>query len=188
MATATVFAAAARARACRCNAPFSSRAAAQLEQPDQRLGVLRLVEDRVELGERPDLDVDALVLVDLGARRRRERPVARKTWQTSSVKPGEVKNVCRCSQLGGGLADLLGELALGGLQRRLALDVELAGRDLEQVGGADRLARLAHEPERLAVVDDDADRAGVADDLARRPPRRPRGGSVSSRTVKILPS
>ena len=26
-----------------------------------------------------------------------DSPVARKTWQTSSVKPGEVKNVCRCS-------------------------------------------------------------------------------------------
>ncbi len=67
-----------------------------------------------------------------------------------------------------GLADLLDQLALGGLQRLLALDVELAGRELEQVGHADRLARLAHEPDRLAVVGDDADRALVADDLARR--------------------
>src|SRR5439155_17840684 len=30
----------------------------------------------------------------------------------------------------------------------------------------DRLARLAHEPERLAVVDDDAYRPGMPDDLA----------------------
>jgi hypothetical protein len=45
----------------------------------------------------------------------------------------------------GGLADLLGELALAGLERRLAL-VELARRDLEHVRIADRRARLAHEP------------------------------------------
>src|SRR4051794_10183694 len=40
--------------------------AAQLEQADQRLGVARLVDQRVELGQRAGLDVDALVLVRLG--------------------------------------------------------------------------------------------------------------------------
>ena len=69
---------------------------------------------------------------------------------------------------GGLLADLLGELALGGLQRVLALLVELAGRDLEQVGDADGLARLADEPELVAVEHDDADGAGVVDELADR--------------------
>ena len=65
------------------------------------------------------------------------------------------------------LADLLGELALGGLQRVLALVVELAGRDLEQVRDADGLAGLADEPELVVVVeDDDADGARVADELA----------------------
>ena len=44
--------------------------------------------------------------------------------------------------------------------------VELAGGDLEQVGDADRLARLAHEPQLVAVEHDDADRAGVGDELA----------------------
>ena len=65
--------------------------------------------------------------------------------------------------MGGLLADLLGELAAGGLERVLAFDVELAGGDLEQVGHADRLARLADEPQLVVVVeDDDADRARVA--------------------------
>ena len=55
----------------------------------------------------------------------------------------------------GGLADLLGELALAALERRLPLLVELAGGQLEQVGIAGRLARLADEPDVLAVVRDD---------------------------------
>ncbi len=61
--------------------------------------------------------------------------------------------------LGGLLADLLGELALGGLERVLAGLVELAGDDLEQVGDVHGLARLAYEPQGLAVEHDDADRA-----------------------------
>ena len=68
--------------------------------------------------------------------------------------------------LGGLLADLLGELALRGLQRVLALLVELAGRDLEQVGDADGLARLADQPQPVAVEHDDADGAGMVDELA----------------------
>ena len=67
----------------------------------------------------------------------------------------------------GGLADLLGQLALRALERALALLVELAGGQLEQVGVADRLARLAHEPDVLAVVGDDRHRAGMRDPLAR---------------------
>ena len=67
----------------------------------------------------------------------------------------------------GGLADLLGELALARSRAGLPLLVELAGRHLEQVGLADRLARLADEPDVLAVVGDDR--------------RRRRGGATHSR-------
>ena len=66
----------------------------------------------------------------------------------------------------GALADLLGQFALRGLERRLALHVEPARRDLEEVRIADDLARLTHEEEVAAVVGDDADRTLVADDLA----------------------
>src|SRR3954447_13122831 len=138
---------------------------AQLEQPDQRLGVARLVDERVELGQRPHLDVDALVLVRLGLRIGEIRGEVDVTLLVREagrgVEGGEVL------PLRGGLADLLGELALGGVERRLALDVELARRQLEQVGGADRLARLADEVDALAVVGHDADRALVPHDLAR---------------------
>ena len=59
------------------------------------------------------------------------------------------------SQLARAAADLLGQLALRGLQRLLAVDVQAPGRDLQQVRLADRLARLAHEPHVLVVVGDD---------------------------------
>ena len=62
--------------------------------------------------------------------------------------------------------DLLFELALGGLQRRLLVDVELSGRQLEQVVDPDRFAPLANHEEALLVVGDDRDRSGVRDDLA----------------------
>jgi hypothetical protein len=65
----------------------------------------------------------------------------------------------------GGLADLLGQLALRGGQGALPLLVELAGGDLERPL-ADGLARLAHEPHVLVVVGDDPHGAHVADDLA----------------------
>ena len=65
------------------------------------------------------------------------------------------------------LADLLRQLALGRLQRALALLVELAGGDLQQIRRADRLARLAHEPEVVLLVErDDPDGARVHDDVA----------------------
>src|SRR3954465_4737617 len=128
----------------RCGAPAGAMARsdppAQLEQPDQRLGVARLVDERVELGQRARLDVDALVLVRLGLRVREVRgevDVALLIREARrGVEGGEVLPLRR------GLADLLRELALGGVERRLALDVELARRQLEQVGGADGLARL----------------------------------------------
>src|SRR3954454_1965822 len=143
-----------------------SESAPQLEQPDQRLRIGHLVDDRVELGERADLDVDPLVL--LGLRRRVRQPGGEVDVAdlVGEARRGEER--VQVLPLRGGLADLLRELPLGGRQRLLALDVELAGRQLEQAGLADRLARLAHEPERLAVVADHPDRALVADDLARR--------------------
>ena len=67
----------------------------------------------------------------------------------------------------GRLADLLGQLAPGAVQRRLALLVELAGGELEQVGVAGGLTRLADEPDVLVVVRDHRHRAGVRDPLAR---------------------
>src|SRR3954447_23495410 len=145
--------------------PRSGQPAAQLEQADQRLGVARLVDERVELGQRPRLDVDALVLLrrglcagELGG----EVDVTLLVREAGRrVEGREVLPLRR------GLADLLGELALRGVERRLALDVELARRQLEQVGRADRLARLAHEVDALAVVRHDPDRALVAHDLAR---------------------
>ena len=60
------------------------------------------------------------------------------------------------------LADLLGELAVAAVQRRLALLVELAGGQLEQVGLASRFARLPDEPHALVVMGDDPDRPRVA--------------------------
>ena len=64
------------------------------------------------------------------------------------------------------LADLLGELALGGLERALALLVELAGRQLQQGRLVDGLARLADQQQALAVVGHDRDGARVRDHLA----------------------
>src|SRR5581483_6596933 len=63
---------------------------------------------------------------------------------------------------------LLGELALRAGEPRLALHVELPGRELEQRVGAHRLPRLAHEVEPLSVVGDDRDRARMPDDLPGR--------------------
>src|SRR5215210_6734977 len=146
------------------------RSAAQLRlqarEADDRLGVRRLRDQRLEVGQRPRLDVDPLVLVDLGllvgvGDSRRQEEVDLLVGEAGRG----VEGAQRLPVLGL-LADLLGQLALGGLQRLLALLVELAGRYLEQVRRADRLPRLAHEPQLLAVQHDDPDGAGVDDDLA----------------------
>src|SRR3954465_4339000 len=107
----------------RCGAPAGAMARsdppAQLEQPDERLGVARLVDERVELGERACLDVDALVLVRLGLRVGEaggEVDVALLVGEAGRRVEGR-----HVLPLGGGLADLLGELALGGVERGLAL-------------------------------------------------------------------
>src|SRR5689334_5689535 len=56
-----------RRRASGAGADGAGEALAELEQRYERLGVGGVGEDRVELGDRPDLDVDALVLLDRGA-------------------------------------------------------------------------------------------------------------------------
>ena len=163
----------------RRGAPFratrrSARAAAELEQPDQRLRVAHLVDQRVELGERARLDVDALVLVRLGLGVRQpggEVDVALLVGEAGrGVEGVQVLPVL------GRLADLLGELPLGGLQRLLALDVELAGGQLEQVGRADRLARLAGRGRSARRRGRPRRRRPGGGRCRASPPRRPRGG------------
>ena len=89
-----------------------------------------------------------------------------KRWHSSSVKPGRGVEARQVLPGAGALADLLGELALGRVERALPLLVELAGRQLEQRLLVHGLARLADQVERLAVVRHDADGARMLDDLA----------------------
>src|SRR5215210_5399616 len=103
--------------------------AAQEQQADQGLRVAALVDDGVELLERPRLDRDPLAH-DLLARRvgeaRREVDVALLVGEPCGGEVGrEVLPVL------GRLADLLGELPAAALERALPLLVELAGRELE---------------------------------------------------------
>ena len=88
----------------------------------------------------------------------------------------------------GRLADLLGELALGGLERLLALDVELAGGDLEQVrarrspraaGGRGRGRSSSWATTPTAPLWRTISRSASSPSSWRK---------VSSATVKILPS
>ena len=135
-------------------------------QADDRLRVARLGDQRVELGERADVDVDPLVLrhlralADVGDAGREEEVDLLVGEAGRGVEPAERLPVGRL------LADLLGELALGGRERVLPLLVELAGGDLQQVRETDGLARLADEPQLVAVEHHDPDGAGVRDDLA----------------------
>src|SRR5215203_5080697 len=140
------------------------QAVAQLEQRDQRLGVLRLGDDRVDVRRGADLYVDPLVLggggplVDVGDAGRQVQE------DLLAGEPGRRVERPELPPVLGALADLLRELALGRLERALAMLVELAGRDLEQVGLAHGLARLADEPQPVAVEHDDAHGAGMVDD------------------------
>ena len=158
--------AAAGAAPARCKRAVSRGRPAQLEQPDQRLRVAHLVDQPVERGERAADDLDA-------------RGVGRRRTIGHVLEPGREVDVdllvaearrheaaVQVLPARGALADLLRQLALRALQRRLAGLVELARRDLEQVRDADRLARLAHEPDLVGLDRHDADRARVVDDLA----------------------
>src|SRR5919197_2122550 len=136
----------------------------QPQQPDQRLGVARGGDRPVEVAQRPADDLDALVVLGLGV-------LVAQAGRQEDVH-GFVHHADRRDGLGdrlpvlGRLADLLGQLALGRIERRLALDVEAAGGALGEIGIVDDLARLAHEEEVRAVVRDHADRPLVANDLA----------------------
>ena len=93
-----------------------------------------------------------------------ERSVARKAWISSLVKPGARVEARQVLPLGGGLADLLAQLPLCGVEH--LSPVQLAGRQLEQALLPDHLARLAHEPDAVAVERQHHRGAGVLDHLA----------------------
>ena len=162
----------------RCKAAFSSPRAGRgaRQQRDQRLGVLRLGDHRVELRQRADSTSMRSSSSHLGALVDVREPGGEEEVDLLVGEAGRgVEGAERLPVLGL-LADLLGQLALGGLQRRLALDVELAGRDLQQVGDAGRLARLADEPQRARRrARRSRPRPGGRRSRGRRP-RRPRGG------------
>src|SRR3954447_17928703 len=125
---------------------------AQLEEADQRLCVLAGVDGAVEVVERPRHELDALVLLDgraLDVRQARGQVDMHLLVREAGGAPVGLE----VDPVRGRLADLLGELAPGGVERRLALLVEPAGRDLEEPERAYGLARLADEVELLAVVD-----------------------------------
>jgi hypothetical protein len=125
-----------------------------------------LLQYGAHLHGRSALDVDALVLLDLGTLC--DVRDAGGEEQVDLLARETRRREERSERLPvlGLLADLLGELALGRVQRVLALLVELAGGDLEQVRCAHGLARLAHQPQCFTVNDHDAHGAGVIDDLA----------------------
>ena len=170
--------AAARAPPAGATQLFSApRRCLQPREPDDRLRVGALGDQRLEVRQRADLDVDALVLVHLGALVDVGDAGGEEQVHDLVGEAGRRVEEPERLPLGGLLADLLGELALGGVERLLALLVELAGGDLQQVGHADRLARLADEPQRVAVERDDARPRRCGRRSRARRSRRPRGGT-----------
>src|SRR4051812_42860493 len=144
----------------------SGEAFPHASERDDGLRILVGREDRVELRERDDLDVDALVLVDLRALVDVGDAGGEEEVDLLVREAGRGEERAERLPVGGLLADLLRQLTLGRGQRVLALFVELARGDLEQVGDADRLARLADEPQLVVIEDDDADGARMGDELA----------------------
>ena len=145
--------------------PAAPKPLRKRQQADERLRVVAIGDGFVQAVQRPAHDLDALVGLGLQA-------VVAQAGGLEQVEAlvgeaGRGEELVHRLPVVGGLADLLGQLALRGLQRLLARLVELARRDLEQVGQPGGLARLAHEPDHLVVVGDDPHRAGVAHDLAR---------------------
>src|SRR3954447_9603602 len=136
----------------------------QPQQGDQRLGVAGGGDGAVEVGERPADDLDALVVLGLGVRVAELRGVEEVDDLVHDPDRRDVVGDRLPDR--GRSADLLGQLALGRVDGRLALDVEATGRDLQEVRIADRLARLADEEQVGVVVNEHADRALVAHDLA----------------------
>ena len=173
VAMATSFQASARAAdsPARCNARFRLlrgvlRRACSSRRPMIVFASRQPAIVALELGERVGLDVDPLVLdllPGLVAEVGREVDVALLVGEPGrrevrgEVLPGRRR-----------LADLLGQLALaaapaGSRPRSSSLPAGSSSRS----GIAGRLARLAHQPDVLAVVGDDRDRARVRDPLAR---------------------
>src|SRR5918996_3056302 len=124
--------------------PWTARCASaevvlEPEQADERLGVAALPDHPVELGERNLDDLDPLLLGGIGG--------------LVEEVGGEVDVALLVGEAGRGvearqappgacpLADLLGQLAPGRVERILARLVELAGGQLEQGGVVDRLPR-----------------------------------------------
>src|SRR3954447_15023272 len=158
-----VFAAASRQppAATRRSAPR----AAQQEEPDEGLGVHARVDGAVEVRERPADDLDALVLVRLWPL---DLPQARGQVEVDLlVREAGARVVGRhVRPLVRRQAEFLRQLALRGVLGRLAVDVQAAGRDLEDVVAHDPLTRLTDEPQVFLVVRHDAHRAAVLDVLA----------------------
>jgi flagellar basal body-associated protein FliL len=142
----------------------ADKVGAQPVQADERLRVARRGHRAVEVAQRPLDDLDALVLV--GVRALLAEAGGVEDLDDLVGHPGRRDVAADRLPAGRRLADLLGQLPFGRLERRLALLVQPAGRDLQEVGVADRLARLAHQVQVGVVMAHHRDRALVAHDLA----------------------
>src|SRR5205814_9778341 len=129
---------------------------------DLALAVSAFTDEIVEALDGLHHDLDALVLLRLqGVVRQLSRQVG------MDLLVGEARARVEAGQMlptGRGLADLLAELAPGGLEDVGA--VELSGGELEEALLADRLPGLAHEPDPLTVEGEHHRRARMLHDLA----------------------
>src|SRR5215204_2942702 len=141
----------------------SAEPLAQKQQADHGLRVAAVGDQSFELGERLRHDLDALVV--RGLRALVAEPRGQEQVALLVGEAGRQEHTHERLPVRGRLADLLGELALRRLEHALALLVQLAGRQLEQRGLLNRLARLANEVDPLAVVGHDGHRAGMLHDL-----------------------
>src|SRR4051794_7456494 len=139
----------------------------QHQQPDQGLGVLAALDRSIEARERDLDDLNPLLrgllpghVIELGGQEEPDALIGEAGARIEAIQLAPVA---------GGLADLLRELALSTFERRLALHIQLAGRQLQQGRLLDRLARLLDHEEGAAVVRDHADGSGMDDDLPGRP-------------------
>src|SRR5580765_2199312 len=99
------------------------------EQADQRLGVADAGDRMVEVVERPGDDLDALVVLGGGVALGEARGVEDVDDLVHDSDRGDVLGDALPAL--GRLADLLGQLALGGVDRGLPVDVQAAGGQLE---------------------------------------------------------
>src|ERR1700760_4197544 len=114
-------------------------------------------------GRRPGGDLDPLVLLGLGAAIGRRQTAGEIQPDALVAEAGAREEGRQLRPLRRVHPDLLHQLPPGTVQRRLALDVELAGRDLQRVGHPGHLARLARQPHMGGVDGEDADGAGMPD-------------------------